>query len=177
MGFFHAPKQQRTKGMKTKMTLQEFFTTLKGAAMSLLPQSRPEQAAMGIGAAIGAIFSLLFGGLGEGFHALLALVMLDFFTGFAAAGKQGELSSAQGRRGIAHKFFIIATVALTNLISKGMGSPMLCNMAICAFSANEGLSILENIDRLGYGKYIPAFLCGKIAEIRKAKTGEGGESK
>ncbi|MDR2006659.1 MAG: phage holin family protein [Acidaminococcales bacterium] len=45
-------------------------------------------------------------------------------------------------------------------------------MAICAYSANEGLSILENIDRMGYGQYIPGFIAAKIAQIREARTGD-----
>jgi toxin secretion/phage lysis holin len=164
------PENRQTERSNT-MTLQEFFTALKEAATPLFPQSQPEQAAMGMGAAAGAILSLLFGGFDQALYALCALVILDFITGIAAAGKEGGLQSDIGRRGIGHKAAIFGVVAFCNLLDKGMGAHILRNIAICAYSANEGLSILENIDRMGYGQYIPSFLATKIAEIREARTG------
>ena len=157
------------------MTLQEFFTALKEAfntlLNTLLPQSRAEQAVMGAGAGIGAISSLIFGGFDQSLYALFILIGLDFITGCAAAGQNGELNSGVGRRGIGHKAAILGVVAFCNLIDKGMGVNIMRNMALCAYSANEGLSILENIERLGYGQYIPDFLRRKIAQLRDEKAG------
>ncbi|MDR3348392.1 MAG: phage holin family protein [Acidaminococcales bacterium] len=155
------------------MTLQEFFTTLKGAAGTLLPQSRPEQAAMGIGASVGAALSFLFGGLDNALHALAILMTLDYITGIAAAGKAGELNSGAGRRGIGHKAAILGVVSFCNLVDCGMGTHVLRSMAICAYSANEAISILENVDKLGYGQYIPEFIQRRIRHIKEQRTGGG----
>ena len=159
------------------MTLQEFFAALKEAAGTLLPQSRAGQAAMGAGAGTGAVMSFFFGGLDQALYALCVLVILDFITGCAAAGKKGELDSGAGRRGIGHKAAIFGVVAFCNLLDKGMGTHLLRSMAICAYSANEGLSIIENIGKLGYGRYLPRFLASRIARTREARTGSEGAAR
>jgi toxin secretion/phage lysis holin len=154
------------------MTLQEFFAALKEALLNLLPQTQPERAAMGIGAAVGAVFNFIFGGLDQTLSALFVLVTLDFVTGWAASGKEGTLRSEKGRNGIKHKVFMFMAVAFCNVIDRGMGLPQtLRSMAVCAYSANEALSILENVYRMGYGQYIPTFLQSKIEQIRAAKAG------
>jgi toxin secretion/phage lysis holin len=175
-GFFMPETgQTATDERSCIMTMQEFFAALKEAALSLLPQSRAGQTTLGAGAGAGALLGFLFGGLDQAFLALCLLCTIDFFTGWAASGKEGTLKSSKGRKGIAHKVFMFGMVALCALISAGMGTQILRDMAICAYSANEGLSILENVDRLGYGQYIPSFMAAKIAQIRETRT--GGEEK
>ena len=42
-------------------------------------------------------------------------------------------------------------------------------MVIFAYLGNEGLSIIENLDRMGYGEYIPALIREKLAQLRSEK--------
>lgn len=42
-------------------------------------------------------------------------------------------------------------------------------MVIFAYLGNEGLSIVENLDRMGYGAYIPGILREKLAQLRQEK--------
>jgi toxin secretion/phage lysis holin len=164
------------KNRKGLDNMNDFVATLKGALAAAFPQTRAEQAAMGAGAGLGAILGLVFGALDQAILALCALAMLDFLTGWAASSREGALKSSKGWLGIGKKAAMFGVVAFSNLMDKGMGTNMLREMAICAYSANEGLSILENIDRMGCGQYIPGFLKSKIAQIRAEKA-EGGGAK
>jgi toxin secretion/phage lysis holin len=128
---------------------------------------------MSIGAAIGALLSAALGGFDQSLAALLALVALDYATGIWAAAKRGELSSAVGYRGIVRKVMIFVMVALANLIDAGIKMHVLRDAVICAYAVNEGMSLLENMDRLGLGEYIPDFLRKKIAQLRDEKAGRG----
>ena len=42
-------------------------------------------------------------------------------------------------------------------------------MVIFAYLGNEGLSIIENLDRMGYSEYIPLFIRDKLIQLRKEK--------
>ena len=43
------------------------------------------------------------------------------------------------------------------------------SMVIFAYLGNEGLSIVENLDRMGYSEYIPAFIRDKLVQLRSEK--------
>lgn len=124
---------------------------------------------MAVGGIIGAFFSVAVGGMDKGIQALLVLVAIDYLTGMAAGYKTGVLSSSRGFKGVIKKLVIFLVVGFANLLDCGMGLNMLKSMAVFAYSANEGLSIIENIDRMGYSEYIPFFLRDKIEALRKDK--------
>ena len=72
--------------------------------------------------------------------------------------------------GIPRKVAIILVVALANMLDLGMGLyHLLRGMVICGYAGMEGLSLLENVDRAGYGGYIPAFLRDKLIQLREEK--------
>ena len=50
-----------------------------------------------------------------------------------------------------------------------MHTHMVRTLFIGAFAIVEALSIVENIDRAGYGQYIPSFIRGAIAQISHEK--------
>ena len=45
-------------------------------------------------------------------------------------------------------------------------------MVIFAYMGNEGLSILENLDRIGYSEYIPSLVREKLAQLRTEKESQ-----
>lgn len=92
----------------------------------------------------------LFGGWSAILNALLIFVVIDYFTGMAAAGAAGELRSTKGLIGIARKVFIFAMVAVGHLVDRVLGDAHLFRDAIAYFYiANELLSIIENGGKLG----------------------------
>jgi toxin secretion/phage lysis holin len=56
-----------------------------------------------ISAIIGAVISFVFGGWHTLLSILLAFVILDYVSGFIAAGIEGNLNSSTGMKGIAKK--------------------------------------------------------------------------
>ena len=144
----------------------EFIVTIK----SFLPTTRVEAVVMGIGSSVGAIIATLVGGWDNAIQMLTVLVILDYITGLWAAFKNGEASSKRGFDGVLRKIAIYIVVAFGFILDGAMQINILRSMVIFAYAANEGISILENVDKLGYGKYIPPYLRDKIEELKREKT-------
>ena len=152
------------------------FLQIKDSIIDFLLQLKPtgaEQYLMSIGAVIGLVFSVSIGGMDSMIYALIALSIVDYITGMFTAFKTGQWDSSTGFRGILKKFVIFAVVALCNCIDTAMNMHILRQMAICAYALNEAGSIIENIDRAGYGKYIPTVIRNALARLtEKAEEGE-----
>lgn len=118
---------------------------------------------------VGGGLSFLIGGYDAPLKALLILIAVDYFTGMVAAWKTGTLSSQRGYKGILKKASILAVIALANLLDVAMSMHTLRTMACAAYAGMEGLSLLENLDRAGYGEYIPKFLKEKLEQLRSEK--------
>ena len=82
---------------------------------------------------------------------LLAFSCVDYCTGTLAAAFSGTLSSRVGFKGIIKKIIIFALVGIAHLIDKIFPgqSGMFREVVIFFYCANEGMSILENADKLG----------------------------
>ena len=100
--------------------------------------------ALGGGAA-----SYLFGGWSSLLGILVAFVVIDYISGFVAAGIEGKLASSVGLRGIAKKVFIFVIVAVAHLADQAAGTSIIRDAAIFFYLANELLSIVENSGRIG----------------------------
>lgn len=121
-----------------------------------------------IAAVVGSLATYLYGGWSALLGILLAFVAIDYITGVLAAGRQGELSSSVGFKGIARKIAIFALVAIAHLIDVGLGDGnMFRDAAIFFYLANELLSIIENTGAMGVP--IPEILL-KAVELFKGKT-------
>jgi toxin secretion/phage lysis holin len=71
------------------------------------------------------------------------------------------------------KVLMFSAVFFCYVIDVGMGlHGALRNTAICGYSANEALSVLENVGRMGLGSHIPDFLRKKILQLRDEKAGK-----
>jgi len=150
--------------------MQEICNAIK----SLLPSSAIKAEILAFFASLGALLSYALGGMDKAIYALIALAMLDYLTGMWAGWRQGILSSDVGVRGIAKKMAMFGVIAFAAILDVGMKMNILRDMAIVAYSANEGISIIENADRGGLGRYIPTFLRNKIANIKDRKIDGGG---
>ena len=126
---------------------------------------------MAIFSAIGAAFSFLVGGVDKLISALLVFVALDYVTGLLAAWKTSTLDSKKGFEGIKRKVVMLLIVIMAHWIDACLfGVSTFRSMVIFAYLGNEGLSILENLDRMGYGEYIPVVIRDKLAQLRAEKS-------
>lgn len=91
---------------------------------------------------------------------------MDYLTGVLCALQKKQLSSAQGFRGILKKILIFMVVGIGHLLDitllGGAGAPLRVAM-IGFYLSNEGLSILENLGRLGVP--LPSRLATVIKEL------------
>lgn len=136
-----------------------------------------EQYLMAIGAAIGLGISIAVGGMDKMIYALIALMILDYATGIIAACRTGQWDSSTGFVGLAKKAVILGVVALCNTVDTAMDTHTLRQMAICAYALNEAGSIVENIDRAGWGEHVPAFIRNALARLQSTTENKDGETK
>lgn len=131
-----------------------------------------EQHLMAIGAAIGFTLSIAIGGFDEMIYALMALMAIDYITGTIAACKTGHWDSSTGFTGLLRKAVIMAVVALAHTLDTAMGTETARQMAICAYAVNEAGSIVENIDKCGWGEYIPSFIRSALKRLQEKQEAE-----
>ncbi len=116
-----------------------------------------ESAVKWLSAAAGGTASFLWGGWDALLTTLAVFVVIDYVTGFLAAGKEGRLNSDVGLWGIAKKVLIFAVVTIAHHLDQHLpsilpfmeGQSVLRDGTVLFYLANETLSILENAGRLG----------------------------
>jgi len=128
-------------------------------------------------AAIGGVLVYLFGPCDALIIALIAVVTLDYITGVMSAAFVHELSSALGFRGLLKKVAIFALVALASLLDKLVpATNEAVRASVCVFYiANEGISILENVEKMGVPlpKILRDVLANLDAGAQKKDDGKG----
>lgn len=138
--------------------------------VSLLIPAKGEAYLMIASGAVGSALAWALGGIDLQLQWLMVFVIVDYVTGTIAAGKTGEWNSRVGFRGLFKKVFIFVVVMLSHGLDVIAGTDMMLrNAAIAAYAVNEGLSIIENIDRLGYGNMVPQFLKNAMLQFKKEK--------
>ena len=157
-------------------TLLQIIDDCVECVKNMLPTGA-EQYLIAIGAAIGLFISIAVGGVDKMIYALIALMILDYTTGMIAAFKTGQWDSSTGFIGLAKKAVILAVIALCNTVDIAMDTHALRQMAICAYALNEAGSIIENVDRAGWGEHIPAFIRNALARLQSKQEGMKDENK
>ncbi|MCL2528591.1 MAG: phage holin family protein [Defluviitaleaceae bacterium] len=108
--------------------------------------------------ATGGILAQMVGGYDHLLQALIVFMAIDFITGWLAAAvfksskktETGRLSSAAGFRGLIKKGCILLMIVVAVHLDGLLGTNNITRSAtIIAFSLNELLSILENMDSMG----------------------------
>lgn len=93
---------------------------------------------------------------------LAIFVVIDFVTGWVAASKSGDFDSHILRDGVPRKVLIIAVCGLLHgldvLFEPVIGVSIFQSMVICMYGLSEFASIIENLEKAGYGKSIPPIL-------------------
>lgn len=96
------------------------------------------------------VVNALFGSIDGIFVTLIIFMTVDYITGVCAAIVNKKLSSRIGAKGLAKKFGILCIVAIAALIEKNIvDMAALRDVVILYYISNEGISILENVSRIG----------------------------
>lgn len=114
------------------------------------------------------ILDVLLGGWDMALEVLLIVMMFDYVTGVASAFKRKEVSSSKGYMGIIKKTSIFVIVILAAQMDRMTGGDnhLFRNGTAFFFAANDALSILENVGKLGVR--MPAFLKNAFMELKEA---------
>lgn len=102
-------------------------------------------------AGVGGWLGWFLGGCDGLLYALIAFVVIDYFTGVMCAIADKKLSSATGFKGICRKVLIFLLVGIAHILDVniiGSGS-VLRTAAVFFYISNEGVSIMENAAHLG----------------------------
>lgn len=118
-------------------------------------------------ALVGGLLTSLLGGWDLALQVLVLFVILDYIVGLIAAYTEQHLDSRVGFRGIAKKILLFIPVAVAYWLDMLLGQEILRSLAIFFYIANEGLSVLENLARVGVP--IPV----KIHDALEQLKGEG----
>lgn len=123
-----------------------------------------------------AAFAVYIGALAVPIMVLIAMMVIDYASGMAAAWSNNELSSKVGAKGIVKKVgymaLIVVAMGVDYLIYSGIAAVnievnynMWFGMLVTVWLIiNELISILENLDRLGVP--IPDFLTKIIKRLK-----------
>jgi toxin secretion/phage lysis holin len=121
---------------------------------------------------IGAVFSLFWtafiwvvGGWDSQIQALCCLAIADYVTGVFAACKTHSFASDIAAHGIGKKGVMFLIVGIGAAIDYCFAAHMVRTMFIGCFAMIESMSIIENIDRAGYGDFIPAQIRNCLAQV------------
>lgn len=125
-------------------------------------------------AMIGGTLAYVFGGWDGLLVVLVTFMAIDYTTGVMCAILEKSLSSEVGFRGLCRKVLILLLVGVGHLLDVAVlgGGAALRTAVIAFYTANEGVSIIENAARLGLP--IPKKLRKALAQL-KEKTEEDGD--
>lgn len=128
---------------------------------TLIPQNG-EKAFMAIGGAIGGICSFAFGDVGALLIWLTVFTVTDWLLGSLIAARLGEWSSHKNFIGILKKVLMFGIVALAHGLDE-VFQPVIHfqifqSITICAYCAGEFGSLIETLERGGFGGVVPPVL-------------------
>lgn len=93
---------------------------------------------------------------------LAIFICIDFVTGWYAAAKTGDFESRVLRDGVLRKVLVVAVCGLSHgldvLFEPVIGVSIFQTIVICMYGLGEFASILENLEKAGFGQSIPPIL-------------------
>ena len=106
---------------------------------------------------------------------LVVFICMDFITGILQGFYNGELSSKRGYKGLFKECGIMFVIIVANLLDLLTGVPLFRIPVVYFFIAIEGVSILENLGKMGVP--IPEVLLDKLAQLKEKGTIENKDKK
>lgn len=121
-------------------------------------------------ALIGGLLIGFLGGWDIALQVLIIFVILDYITGIIAAFYEKNLNSEVGMWGIFRKIMLFIPIAVGYWLDTIMGVQVFRSLAIFFYVANEGLSLFENLGRMGVP--IPAPLRAALEQMKQKAEGK-----
>lgn len=137
----------------------------------------------GFAAAGGAVAGYM-GGWDNTLRVLVAMMAVDYVSGVIVAmmgrspkTEYGGLSSKVGAIGLAKKGLMLLVVLAATMLDSAAGMDVCRDTACWFYIANEGLSLLENMDQAGvpFPEKIKELLGHKLEESNKYDHDTGGD--
>lgn len=124
---------------------------------------------------ISGVVVFLFGGWSPALTVLITIQALDIITGLMVASKEKKLSSSVMREGLMKKFGIWIIVIVAHFVDIILfdGGLIAITTITLAFIANEGMSITENLAKIGVP--IPKPVIKYLNQIKDSSEEEGEE--
>lgn len=97
----------------------------------------------------GGIIMSALGGCDTLITVLAVFVAFDYVSGVVLAVKQGRLNSKTGFVGLLKKAMVFLVVITAHLLDRLTGIGAIRSMAVLFYISNEGISILENLGKIG----------------------------
>lgn len=108
----------------------------------------------------------LVGGIDIALQCLLIMIILDYISGVASAIYNKKLNSQVGLKGILKKFMYLVIVCVSVILDRIIGNTgAIRTLVIYFFVANDGISILENIGKMGIP--LPKKLIDTLEQLKK----------
>lgn len=108
----------------------------------------------------------LLGGIDIALQCLLIMIILDYISGVASAIYNKKLNSQVGLKGILKKFMYLVIVCVSVILDRIIGNTgAIRTLVIYFFVANDGISILENIGKMGIP--LPKKLIDTLEQLKK----------
>lgn len=128
---------------------------------TLMPQGG-ERVMIAMGATVGAAFSFAFGDVGPLLIWLMIFAFSDWILGTWIACRQGAWSSHKNFIGILKKVLMFGIVSLAHGLDE-VFAPVIHfqifqSITICAYCAGEFGSLIETLERGGFGSVVPPVL-------------------
>lgn len=123
-------------------------------------------------ALVGAFCGWFFGGLDSFLYLLIIFVVVDYITGVLSATISCEVSSSRGVKGIMKKMLIFLLVGMGNALDMALvgGTSPIRTAVIFFYLSNEGISILENITKIGLP--VPQSLRRALGKLKEDEEDE-----
>jgi toxin secretion/phage lysis holin len=124
-----------------------------------------------------ASIAFLLGGLDNLVIALAIFMTVDYVTGVIAGFNDKEISSKRALKGLGKKGAMLSLVIISNQLDiiTGNGSHFMRNSMIFFLIATEGISIIENLGKLGVS--VPKFLSDRFEQMKNENDSGKGEGK
>lgn len=125
-----------------------------------------ERFVLAIGALLGWIFGVAFGGHELAVAWFLAIMAGDYIAGVYRACYLGDYQSEMCTKGLIKKFCILWVCALAHGLDVIIGTECIQTAFLGAFGLNEMLSILENLGRI-HPHFVPETLQHFLSDLKQ----------
>ena len=115
----------------------------------------------------------LFGAWDIALQVMVGAMCVDYISGLIAAKKEENISSKKGIHGIYKKVGMLLCVVIANLVDMVTGADIVRTAIILFLIGNEGISVLENLGRLGVP--IPQKLLDVLIQLKGNGEGDKDE--